>query len=72
MVDLVATGALNEAWLPQRFGSPTGREAYRPDAFAEPYMRATYEVGVLIRHDTRSQRGYTVITAYPRNERPGK
>lgn len=56
-VDLVASGAMKEAWLPQRFGYPTGREAYRPDAFAEPYMRPTYEVGVLIRNDTRSPRG---------------
>lgn len=51
MVDLVASGAMKEVWLPQRFGYPTGREAFRPDAFAEPYMRPTYEVGVLIRHD---------------------
>lgn len=69
-VDLVASGALNSAWLEQRFGYPTGREAFRPDAFAEPYMRNTYSVGLYIRHDARSQRGYTVITAYPLNERP--
>lgn len=70
MVDLVASGAKSEAWLPQRFGYPTGRESFRPDAFAEPYMRPTYSVGVFIEHDARSPRGYTVITAYPRNERP--
>jgi len=69
-VDLVATGALDEAWLPLRFGYPTGREAFRPDAYAEPYVRTTYDVGVFIEHDPRSERGYTVITAYPRNERP--
>ncbi len=71
-VDLVASGAMKEAWLPHRFGHQTGREAFRPDAFAEPYMRSTYSVGVFIEHDARSPRGYTVITAYPRNERSGK
>ncbi|MGD9670854.1 MAG: RNase A-like domain-containing protein [Hyphomicrobiaceae bacterium] len=70
MVDMVASGAMKEVWLEQRFGYPTGKEAFRPDAFAEPYMRSAYEVGVLIRQDTRSQRGYTVITAYPLNARP--
>jgi len=69
-VDLVANGALDEAWLPLRFGHPTGREAFRPDAYAEPYVRTMYDVGVFIEHDPRSERGYTVITAYPRNERP--
>ena len=69
-VDLVATGALDEAWLPLRFGYPTGREAFRPHAYAEPYTRKTYSVGVFIEHDPRSERGYTVITAYPLNERP--
>lgn len=68
-VDLVAAGALDEAWLPLRFGYPTGREAFRPDAYAEPYVRTTYDVGVFIEHDPRSERGYTVVTAYPRNER---
>lgn len=69
-VDLVAAGALDEAWLPMRFGYPTGREGFRPDAYAEPYARTTYDVGVFIEHDPRAERGYTVVTAYPRNERP--
>lgn len=69
-VDLVASGALGDAWLERRFGYPTGQEAFRPSADAEPYMRRTYNVGIFIEHDTRSPRGYTVITAYPLNERP--
>lgn len=69
-VDLVASGDMKDVWLQRRFGSPTGREAFRPDAFAEPYIRRTHSVGVYIRHDKRSKRGYTVITAYRRNERP--
>ena len=70
LVDLVARGTLAVAWLRHRFGYPTGREAFRSDAFAEPYMRNTYDVGVYIRHDSRAARGYTVITAYPLNQRP--
>lgn len=69
-VDLVARGVVDEKWVKVRFGYPTGREAFRPSADAEPYMRNTYNVGVLIRHDSRSERGYTVITAYPFNETP--
>jgi hypothetical protein len=69
-IDLVATGALDEAWLSLRFGYQTGREAFRPDAYAEPYIRNTYSVGVFIEHAPRSERGYTVITAHPLNERP--
>ena len=71
-VDLVANGVMKDAWLERRFGYPTGREAFRPDAFAEPYMRSTYNVGVYIRHDPRSEREYTVITAYPLNDYPSQ
>lgn len=66
-VDDVATGKEPEAFITSRFGSKTGREAYTAGRL-DPYMRTTYGVGVLIRHDPRSPRGYRVHTAYPRND----
>jgi hypothetical protein len=68
-VDAVASGAIDEAWLPERFGYPTGKEAFRAGAKEPVYIRPTYAVGVLIRHDTRSDKGYRVHTAYPVNEK---
>lgn len=67
-VDLVAGGRVGEEFVTTRFGYVTGREAFRPSPDSEPYMRDTFGVGVLIRHDPRSERGYRVITAYPRND----
>jgi hypothetical protein len=67
-VEAVATGPSIEAFITYRFGYKTGREAFREDADAAPYLRDTYEVGVLIRHDPRAARGYSVITAFPKNE----
>ena len=67
-VDRVASGASEEEWLETRFGYRTGREAFRPDVDGAMYIRPTYGVGVLIRRDRRSPRGYTVITSYPRND----
>jgi hypothetical protein len=50
-----------------RFGYVTGYEAYRRDSDSRPYMRSTYGVRVIIDHDTNSERGYTVRTAFPIN-----
>ncbi len=69
-VDLVSSGALEEEWLEMRFGYPTGKEAFRASPEERPYVRPTYSVGVSIRHDPRSNRGYRVHTAYPLNEKP--
>jgi HK97 family phage portal protein len=66
-VDSVASGAVTDAYLEERFGYVTGREAVRTEEHPEPYFRSTYSVGVYIRHDRRSKRGYYVVTAYPRN-----
>jgi hypothetical protein len=66
-VDLVSSGAWDEQWMEDRIGSPTGIEA-TPDANLVVYTRPTYNVGVLITHDTRSPRGYRVKTAYPLND----
>lgn len=65
-VDDVAEGRQERAFATARFGYKTGREA-RASADVEPYMRDTYEVGVEIRRDAASPRGYRVETAYPVN-----
>jgi hypothetical protein len=67
-VDQVAAGKLKEAKLQERFGFVTGKEAYRPNGDSDPYIRPTYSVRVVIRHDTRSWRGYRVHTAFPVND----
>lgn len=69
-VDLVAAGGKAEAVLNKRFGYVTGKEAFRPDADSEPYIRNTYEVRVVIRHDVRSRRGYRTHTSFPINRDP--
>jgi hypothetical protein len=69
MVDIVAAGDMPEAILDTRFGYVTGKEAYRPDADAAPYIRDTYAVRVVIRHDARSTNGFKVLTAFPINEK---
>jgi hypothetical protein len=67
-VDQVAAGKLKEAKLQERFGFVTGKEAFRPNGDSDPYIRDTYSVRVIIRHDTRSWRGYRVHTAFPVND----
>jgi hypothetical protein len=67
-VDQVAAGKLEKAKLEERFGFVTGKEAYRPTGDSDPYIRPTYSVRVVIRHDTRSWRGYRVRTAFPVND----
>jgi hypothetical protein len=68
-VDAVASGFADEAWLAERFGHITGKEAFRGGPEDQVYIRPTYAAGVLIRHDPRSPRGFMVQTAYPVNER---
>jgi Escherichia/Staphylococcus phage prohead protease len=67
-VDRVADGLDKRATLNRRFGFSTGREVFRPTGDAEPYIRNTYGVRVIIRHEPRSERGYGVLTAFPINE----
>ena len=54
--------------MEKRFGYVTGKEAFRSNADADPYIRNTYGVRVVIRHDLRSERGYRVYTSFPVNE----
>jgi hypothetical protein len=51
--------------ISKSFKSPTGYEAYLARAHAEPVMRDTFSVEVLIRPDPGSTRGWRVHTAYP-------
>jgi hypothetical protein len=67
-VDQVAAGKLKDATLQERFGFVTGREAFRPNGDSDPYIRDTYSVRVVIKHDKRSWRGYRVRTAFPVND----
>ncbi|MFN3623859.1 MAG: RNase A-like domain-containing protein [Hyphomicrobium sp.] len=69
-VDLVASGAQPRRWLSKRFGYVTGREAERVGKIDNIVIRKTYSVGVEIRHDPRSRKGYSVRTAFPFNEDP--
>lgn len=64
-VDAVARGEQSTAFVRSRFGSPTGYEAYLPRANAEPYMRDTFGVGVVVLRDARATRGWRIQSAYP-------
>lgn len=68
VVELVASGILDEEFITATFPSRTGIEAYRPGERASPYLRDTYGVGVVIVHDPNASNGFRVITAYPRND----
>jgi hypothetical protein len=70
-VDLVADRGAPKAVISERFGYWTGKEAYRPDADTEPYMRNTYSAKVVIEADERAEFGCRVITAFPMNQRSG-
>jgi hypothetical protein len=71
-VDRVATGMEKQVKLESRIGSVTGYEAFRPNGDSDPYIRDTYGVRAVIVNDSRSPRGYTVRTAFPVNEQPGR
>jgi outer membrane protein TolC len=68
LVDRVAAGEVSEATLEHRFGYRTGKEAFRPDVDADPYIRSTYGVRIVIRHDPQRKTGYRLLTAYPINK----
>jgi hypothetical protein len=66
----VASGDIEGKFLIWRFGYQIGREAILDTPDSDVRMRPTYEVGVVIVHDPRSDFGYRVVTAYPRNYNP--
>jgi hypothetical protein len=68
IVGSVSSGSLPQATLLARFSSPTGVEAFRNSPNAQPFIRSTYGVAVIIRYDPSSPSGYLIKTAYPRND----
>jgi hypothetical protein len=62
-VDRVASGVDRRKFIKKTFEHKTGREAYSTDE-GVVYMRATYSIGVEIRHDPSSPRGFHIRTAY--------
>jgi hypothetical protein len=69
-VSMVASGRSPDAFVTWRFGNETGREAYLETPDSDIRIRKTYNVGVFIAHDPRSELGYRIISAYPRNLNP--
>jgi hypothetical protein len=67
-VQRVAEGSEPDALLKSRFGYPTGREAVSIPKDTPIRMRTTYGVGIWIVHDRSTERGFRIITAYPRND----
>lgn len=67
IVDGVRSGLLDERRVDAYFGSVTGIEAYASTIRSQPRIRETYGVGVYIRRDPSSEKGFRIITAYPRN-----
>jgi hypothetical protein len=67
VVDRVAKGIDERAFVRSYFGSVTGQEAFLSRFHAQPYMRDTYGVGIVIVHDPRSPNGFRIQSAYPRN-----
>ena len=69
VVDAVAAGIKQSAFVTARFGSITGKEYYRKRGTSGPIrLRNTYGVGVYIIHDVNSPLGYRIRTAYPRED----
>jgi Bacterial CdiA-CT RNAse A domain len=68
VVEKVASGLSARELVTAVFASKTGVEAYRPSEHADPYLRDTYGVGVVIVHDPSTAKGYLVLTAYPRSD----
>ena len=64
----VASGKIPDAFLTERFGSGTGREAILEDGIIR--VRRAYMVGIAIRHEKSSKTGYRIRSAYPRNFNP--
>jgi hypothetical protein len=67
-IDKVVNGLSGKEDLDAVFGSPTGSEAYAATERSQPYIRKTYGVRVVIVSYRRSEKGYRVETAFPRNE----
>ncbi|MFA5900721.1 MAG: phage portal protein [Hyphomicrobium sp.] len=67
LVGRVSRGKANGAFLTLEVDTKTGREAFASSEYAEPYLRDTFGVAVLIVHDRSDPIGFSVVSAYPRN-----
>lgn len=66
-VDRVASGLDDRKFIKKSFNQKTGREAYSTDE-GVLYMRDTRSVGIELRHDPTSPRGFRIRTAFPFTE----
>jgi HK97 family phage portal protein len=66
IVDRVVRGQDSIGFITSYFNSPTGQEAYLSRFHAQPYMRDTYGVSVVIVRDPRSPKGFRIQSAFPR------
>ncbi len=68
MVNSVARGDSEDAFVKSTFGSITGKEAYRTTQSASSSigLRNTIGVGTYIRHAPDMPNGFIIITSYPR------
>lgn len=67
LVNGVASGKLDRAWIEMHFDEPTGREAYQADRNSPIIFRPTRDVGVLIQRFSDAAKGFRIRTAYPLN-----
>jgi hypothetical protein len=71
LVEQLISGAFGDnekIRINKTFGSITGKEAFAPSPRAEPEIRPTYGVAVVLRHKPKSVYGFTLVTAFPINE----
>lgn len=70
IVNAVASGQMDDAFIETVFSSVTGQEAYRlTQRRSSPIrIRITYGVGTYIRHAPDMPNGFIIITSYPRND----
>ncbi len=67
VVDRVVRGDQRIGIVSAQFDSITGYEAYLPRFHAQPVMRDTYGVRVIIIRDLQTKNGFRVQSAFPRN-----
>lgn len=67
VVERVARGEQRIAVITAEFNSITGYEAFLSRFHAQPYMRDTYGVGVVVIRDLQAKNGFRIQSAFPRN-----
>lgn len=70
LVELAVQGS-RKVEIVERFPYQTGFEAFREFPFAEPILRPTFGVTVVLARE-ENDRGYLVITAFPMNNLPNE